>query len=830
MAFKRIFRKYLSPKVHVGIWLILLIRLAAPVTFETGFHFIEVPPASEESVADTAVSSHRATAVSDRVPDADVRGYIPASVPSASSQVTGEAPAAQPARTNIRFDADPEDILLGIWILGILFGALLLLRGYEKLRRDVADRMVDSADPLHLLFQECMHEAGISRRVFLAVQNELAGPALMFPNIVLLPEEMLRMSPEKTKMALRHELTHFVRGDHIKSAALLVLRTVWWFNPFVWLAVKEIREDMETACDSDVVGSLSKRDKAAYANTVLSMFGRTETNPAVLGMAFGGARKNAEKRIRGIYMKQKSRPGGKAAAAMLAGILGIACFTTACQPTPTAQAVVGQQESVPSSALIGTPEPVDPKAPAAPIAEYSAAEHWSETIDKADNFKVTADIDILMPDVEAYPVEKIAPRELTQELADQLIDYFAPDAEFYRTGMQRTRAEWEELILGMRETLAEDEARGDEDAVIQDKATLEDWTLMYEKAPEKSERQPASKEYTYLYDELSGEPIEGNGPNYISISTEGEDGSIRQFDVRRRDDTDESQWPYFMYTNANWQLESMDLASRENAKTTRDDIETLEEPLRSEELERRNELDAEIERRLALYDSNTISEQAAREKAQAVLEALSVHNVQIASCEKALIGPYTGFSDGDYSDGSQENLTEPGMYLTFTRENGGIPCMERESQMIDPSAASDSYSAPFRPESGWLLLDQAGTVRCFAWESPSEAVEILAPDSELIGLSEAKERLVEELYRTELGMSEEYLYDHVMEYKITEMKLVMGYTQAENAPDDALAIPAWYMEAEGAGEDENGNSVLLNHQTLMISALDGRPILMANSL
>ncbi|MBD5559321.1 MAG: hypothetical protein HDQ87_03025, partial [Clostridia bacterium] len=255
MLFKRCFRSRLSPRAHLALWLILVVRLVVPFTLDTGVHLITVPAAVSETVPAAAVPA----AAQPRIPiRAEAQQAGGASVPaevrqSAAAPVSGQESAAGSA---VQRQVSPSEIAVAVWIAGILAGATLSVRGYRQMRRAVRRRLVPGAEVLHLLFQECMSELGIRRRVVLAVQKRLAGPALMFPNVVLMPEDLGGMDREQIKMALRHELMHFVRGDQIRSAGLNLLRIVWWFSPFVWLAVREIREDIETACDADVVRQL----------------------------------------------------------------------------------------------------------------------------------------------------------------------------------------------------------------------------------------------------------------------------------------------------------------------------------------------------------------------------------------------------------------------------------------------------------------------------------------------------------------------------------------------------------------------------------------------
>ena len=59
-------------------------------------------------------------------------------------------------------------------------------------------------------------------------------------------------------------------------------------------------------------------------------------------MSAGKSRVTAEKRIRGLFMPRKTGTSVKTISLILAGVLGLACFTTACQPTPEEPVVIGK--------------------------------------------------------------------------------------------------------------------------------------------------------------------------------------------------------------------------------------------------------------------------------------------------------------------------------------------------------------------------------------------------------------------------------------------------------------------------------------------------------
>jgi beta-lactamase regulating signal transducer with metallopeptidase domain len=115
---------------------------------------------------------------------------------------------------------------------------------------------------------------GIRRKIGLICVRDITSPALtigMHPE-VLLPTSLTGQGQRQNRtFAMRHELMHFKRKDHLVMIWTGVLRTVWWFNPVVWLMEKPLRMDMESACDAMAVEGLTEQGKLAYASLLLEL-------------------------------------------------------------------------------------------------------------------------------------------------------------------------------------------------------------------------------------------------------------------------------------------------------------------------------------------------------------------------------------------------------------------------------------------------------------------------------------------------------------------------------------------------------------------------------
>ena len=66
-----------------------------------------------------------------------------------------------------------------------------------------------------------------------------------------------------------HEKTHIKRADHITKIIAYMLLSVHWFNPLIWIMFKMFADDMEFACDEDVMTKIGIENKKEYLNTLL---------------------------------------------------------------------------------------------------------------------------------------------------------------------------------------------------------------------------------------------------------------------------------------------------------------------------------------------------------------------------------------------------------------------------------------------------------------------------------------------------------------------------------------------------------------------------------
>ncbi len=269
LLFRRIFGKKISPALRYALWFLLLIRLTVPITFQTGLHLIVLKETVKtEQPFFMTVEPQEQQLETSPVPyqGEEAPILIPQTVTQESSQ------PAETARNHIRISV--WQAVFWIWITGavLMLGRLVWIR--ILLQRRLKEMASDPDRTLSREFCQLLKQMDVKRKISLFCVRDITSPALTIgirPE-VLLPESMTGKGKIQDRtFAMRHELMHFKRRDHLVMIWMGLLKAVWWFNPIVWMMEKPIRMDMESACDAMAVEGLSEQEKLAYASLLLEL-------------------------------------------------------------------------------------------------------------------------------------------------------------------------------------------------------------------------------------------------------------------------------------------------------------------------------------------------------------------------------------------------------------------------------------------------------------------------------------------------------------------------------------------------------------------------------
>ena len=147
------------------------------------------------------------------------------------------------------------DILLVIWLIGILFQLILYWRQYKQIDRIVIQtgKNVSYHSNYMKAFQSIQISYGISQQLPVYEIPMLSSPMLFSirnPRI-LLPAEN-NYSDDDLHFIFRHEMTHFLHHDLLYKFFFQLLFIVYWWNPLKYILKRQVNNLLEINVDSSL--------------------------------------------------------------------------------------------------------------------------------------------------------------------------------------------------------------------------------------------------------------------------------------------------------------------------------------------------------------------------------------------------------------------------------------------------------------------------------------------------------------------------------------------------------------------------------------------------
>ena len=301
LVLKPLWRERYRAKTRCWLWLALAVFLLLPVDFSVKNAPVQAEPPKDYTLfvgTDKTTIQSTDNLFGDM---AEKSGQSPAQVRDTIIQ----RPVTNPEQKTTRYI--PVTTIL---FYGYLAGAaaFLLYQGvsYALFRRTVRrwKRDVSRADYAAML-SDTARDLGVSAPEMI-VCEAISTPAvtgLLRPRL-LLPHE--RYDVQELRYILRHELCHLKRRDMLLKLVLLAANAMHWFNPVVYLMLRQADEDIELACDSAATDGLELPERAAYSRTLLAAV-QSSVRALPATTCFGGTVERLKRRITNVLGAQKKR-------------------------------------------------------------------------------------------------------------------------------------------------------------------------------------------------------------------------------------------------------------------------------------------------------------------------------------------------------------------------------------------------------------------------------------------------------------------------------------------------------------------------------------------
>lgn len=210
----------------------------------------------------------------------------------------------------------PIELVTYIWAIGVILILGYTSISFVRLKRKVA--------------------VSIHKTEELWVCDAIASPFVLgiFKPRVYIPSNV---KEEQIFYILAHEKSHLKWHDNVWKLVGLVILSIHWFNPLVWLSYVLLCRDIELACDERVVKKMDEQERRNYVKSLLICSSPTHFT-GFGSVAFGEI--SIRKRVKGVLNYKKASFWRVLVALVICGVVVVGFMTN-----PKGQEFIAEVES-----------------------------------------------------------------------------------------------------------------------------------------------------------------------------------------------------------------------------------------------------------------------------------------------------------------------------------------------------------------------------------------------------------------------------------------------------------------------------------------------------
>ena len=294
------------------IWSVIIVRLCLPVSLNVLPKLITLPSAipEAETVIYEPVTPEVNYTPEEITPSEPASEIIkePVSDNTISSVQTPSMPVVpqKPA-----FEITGEHIitaLFAVWAVGaVAFVTVTLIRYRINAKRLDATLNIPAPE-LWSIYDTVCRELNIKKAPPLYMGRADVSPMVygFFNPKVVLPSA--EMSAQSTAYILRHELTHYKRGDLWFKLLAMLANAIHWFNPLAYAACGMMSAEAELSCDESALRKTDLMGRLGYGNSMLEIVKLCRHAPK-LTTGFSPKKRAVKERFENMINTTKKKKG-----------------------------------------------------------------------------------------------------------------------------------------------------------------------------------------------------------------------------------------------------------------------------------------------------------------------------------------------------------------------------------------------------------------------------------------------------------------------------------------------------------------------------------------
>jgi len=199
-----------------------------------------------------------------------------------------------------------------IWISGILVLAFIAVMARYRLKQISKNAEYIHDTDIITLFQQCQQRLCVNRHFSLMKSADIRSPITfgLIRIYMILPANISKkLSKKEMEHIFLHEISHIKYRDNQINILICLLRLIYWFNPLIWIGIKEMKLDREIACDMSVLNLMDEYGRLEYGYTILNFVDRNSHHfPLTTENGIGGTGRQIKKRLEKILSFNQESP------------------------------------------------------------------------------------------------------------------------------------------------------------------------------------------------------------------------------------------------------------------------------------------------------------------------------------------------------------------------------------------------------------------------------------------------------------------------------------------------------------------------------------------
>ena len=291
LVIKALMKNKLNKKYAYLLWMILIIKLVMPFGPESSFSLFNQIPIKINS----QVNMNNSSNINEYIIDTDYEGH--------SSKNTSQEAIITQSASIINNESEKSifiNVIPLVWISGAVLTSVSYTVIYLHFMENIRKKENIKYDYLESVLNGCKEKLHIKRKINIVVDDMINSPSLIgiWKIRIIIPNNLTNLSKEELQHIFLHELCHFKSKDTWVDNMLVFLQCIHWFNPIIWYLFKQMRNDMEMACDERVLSVLNEKDHNKYGLTMLTVLEKVNYNKKfALGLNMADDKKTIKKRV-----------------------------------------------------------------------------------------------------------------------------------------------------------------------------------------------------------------------------------------------------------------------------------------------------------------------------------------------------------------------------------------------------------------------------------------------------------------------------------------------------------------------------------------------------